>query len=29
MANKLVAELAQLDTTNVAFLKPAKAHLGC
>jgi hypothetical protein len=29
MANKLVAELGQLDTSNVAFLKPAKAHQGC
>ncbi len=29
LADKLVAELAQLDTTNVAFLKPAKAHQGC
>lgn len=29
VADKLVAELAQLDTANVTFLKPAKAHQGC
>lgn len=29
VADKLVAELAELETKNVAFLKPARAHPGC
>ncbi|MGC2129629.1 MAG: hypothetical protein WA629_05970, partial [Candidatus Aquilonibacter sp.] len=29
VAQKLVAELAQLETKNVVFLKPARPHPGC
>jgi hypothetical protein len=29
VADKLVAELGQIETKNVAFLKPARPHPGC